>query len=270
MSLGSAKNRNRFSHNAASILAVLAFGFGAAMVHAGAGSNANFGAIGSNVNPGVIPAHAHPYGMTYGEWSAAWWSWVVGIPAGDNFDENPILDETGEFGDIDQQGPVFFLAGSFGATVERTLTIPQGKGLFFPIVNSLWWAPDDLESAIFILEEILGLDADDFTDEELIRFIANYHQDFDELAMTCTIDGVELSDLEQYYTDSPDFHITDTDFFDDLGVPIGEDNLAVSAGRWIMLTPRSAGEHTIRFTVVADDAVFGPFALDVTYNLTVE
>ena len=51
---------------------------------------------------------------------------------------------------------------------------------------------------------------------------------------------------------------------------IGDDNLSVSAGRWIMLAPLSAGEHTIHFTVDADDAFFGPFALDVTYNLTVE
>ncbi len=88
--------------------------------------------------------------------------------------------------------------------------------------------------------------------------------------MTLTIDGVELSNLEQYYIDSPAFQITDTDFFDDLGVPIGEDNLAVSAGRWIMLTPLSAGEHTIHFTVDANDGFFGSFALDVTYNLTVQ
>ena len=218
MSLVLAKNRRRISHNATSLLAVLVLAFGAAVIPAAA----------QNVNHRVIPIHAKPYGLTYGEWSAAWWSWVVGIPAGDNFDENPILDETGEFGDIDQEGPVFFLAGSFGTTVERTLTVPRGKGLFFPIVNSLWWAPDDLPFAAFVAEEIFGLDPDDLTDEELIRLVANFHQDFDELEMTCTIDGFELSDLEQYYTDSPAFHITDTDFFDDLGVSIGEDNLAVA------------------------------------------
>ncbi len=212
--------RNRISHNAASVLAVLVLAFGAAVVPAAA----------HNVNPGVIPPRALPNDMTYGEWSAAWWSWAVGIPAA----TNPILDETGEFGDIDQEGPVFFLAGSFGTTVERELTVPADKMLFFPIVNSLWWAPDDLPVAAFIAEVFLGLDPDDLTDEELIRIIANFHQDFDELEMTCTIDGVALSDLEQYYTDSPDFHITDTDFFDDLGVSIGEDNLAVSAGRWIL------------------------------------
>jgi len=90
------------------------------------------------------------------------------------------------------------------------------------------------------------------------------------LEMTLTIDGVEHSDLEQYYTDSPAFVVPDTAFFDDLGGIMAEDNLSVSAGRWIMLAPLSAGAHTIRFTVDADDDFFGSFALDVTYNLTVE
>ena len=267
MSLVFAKNRNRLSHIAASVLVVLALAFGSAVAPAAPAAAA---AAGRNVNPRVIPFGAHPYGMTYGEWSAAWWSWVIGIPAGECFCENPILDVTGEFGDINQQGPVFFLAGSFGATVVRTLTIPHGKGLFFPIVNSLWWLPDDLPFAEFYVEVILGLDLDDFTDIEIIRLVANEHQDFDELEMTLTIDGTEHSDLEQYYTDSPAFVVPDTAFFDDLGGIMAEDNLSVSAGRWIMLAPLSAGEHTIRFTVDADDAFFGPFALDVTYNLTVE
>ncbi len=113
MSFVLAKNRRRISHNATSLLAVLVLAFGAAVIPAAA----------RNVNPRVIPIHAKPYGMTYGEWSAAWWSWAVGIPAA----TNPILDVTGEFGDIDQEGPVVFLAGSFGATVERALTIPRGK-----------------------------------------------------------------------------------------------------------------------------------------------
>ncbi len=264
MSLVFAKNRNRLSHIAASVLVVLALAFGSAVAPA---------ASLRNVNPGVIPSGAHPYGMTYGEWSAAWWSWVIGIPAGENFDENPILDVTGEFGDINQQGPVFFLAGSFGATVERTLTIPHGKGLFFPIVNSLWWAPDDLDFAINCVFAELGMDPDGLSDEEIIRFVANFHQEFDTLVMTLTIDGVEQSDLEQYYTDSPAFQVPDTALFDDFGGIMAADNLSVSAGRWVMLTPLSAGEHVIHFTVVATETFpcFLPeFALDVTYNLTVE
>ncbi|MFO0794095.1 MAG: hypothetical protein U0586_08515 [Candidatus Brocadiaceae bacterium] len=31
------------------------------------------------------------YGMTYGDWSAAWWQYVLSIPT----DTNPVLDTTG-------------------------------------------------------------------------------------------------------------------------------------------------------------------------------
>jgi NAD(P)-dependent dehydrogenase (short-subunit alcohol dehydrogenase family) len=35
-------------------------------------------------------------------------------------------------------GPVWFLAGSFGATVVRSCLVPAGKALFFPLVNQEW------------------------------------------------------------------------------------------------------------------------------------
>jgi hypothetical protein len=180
------------------------------------------------------------------------------------------LDATGEFGDIDQEGSAWFLAGTFGGPAERTLTIPPGKSLFFPLLNSLWWAPDDLESAAFAVEVELGLNPDDFTDEELIALAAIWAVTFDELEMTCTVDGVELSNLEQYFAESSGFQITDTDLIDDLGTPISQPNTAVAAGYWIMLRPLPIGEHTIRFTVDADDLSLGPFNVDVTYYITVE
>lgn len=217
-------------------------------------------------NPRIVPIQSLRHGMTYGEWAGAWWAWAVGIPAA----TNPILDATGEFGDIDQEGSAWFLAGTFGGPAERTLTIPPGKSLFFPLLNSLWWAPDDLESAAFAVEVELGLNPDDFTDEELIALAAIWAVTFDELEMTCTVDGVELSNLEQYFAESPGFQITDTDLTDDLGTPISQPNTAVAAGYWIMLRPLPIGEHTIRFTVDADDLSLGPFNVDVTYYITVE
>lgn len=219
-------------------------------------------------NPRIAPIQSHSHGMTYGEWAGAWYQWAVGIP----LDMNPILDETGEFGDIDQGGSVWFLAGTFGGPAERTLTIPPGKTLFFPLLNALWWAPNDLEFAAFVVDEYLGLDPDDYTDEELIKLTAIWNVTFEELEMTCTVDGVPLSNLEQYFAVSPGFRITDTDLIDDLGIPIDEENTAVAAGYWIMLRPLPPGEHTIRFTVEAFDPNpdLGEFDLDVTYDITVE
>jgi hypothetical protein len=80
-------------------------------------------------NPGILPPQSHPYGKSYGEWVVDWWQWVLNIPA----DRNPLADETGEFAGEGQQGPVWFVAGTFGNDVERTYTVPAGKALFVPV-----------------------------------------------------------------------------------------------------------------------------------------
>lgn len=218
-----------------------------------------------NLNPSILPPNSKPYGKTYGEWGAEWWKWAVGIPAA----ENPILDTTGEFSDIDQDGPVWFIAGAFGGTYEREITVPRGKALFFPLVNALWWAPDDLETARYVVEVYLGLNPDDFTDEELIRLLANFFLCCN-LEMTCCIDGQEIQNLEGYHADSRFFHIEDTDLIDDLGGSIAEDNLAVAAGYWLMVAPLSAGEHVIHFTASLYNDLAGEFDLDMTILLTME
>ena len=56
-------------------------------------------------NAGVLPPH--PFGVTYGEWTARWWEFMVSIPA----PNNPILDTTGADCGIAQAGPVWFLEG---------------------------------------------------------------------------------------------------------------------------------------------------------------
>jgi hypothetical protein len=215
---------------------------------------------GGNPNPGVAPPNSQPHGKTYGEWGAEWSQWLVGIPAA----MNPALDATGEFGDVDQSGPVWFLAGTLSGSAERTLTVPAGKALFFPLVSYLSWDTDDLEAAKDLAES-LGLDPDDLTTEELIRLYANANVD-PGAELTLVIDGVALRDLRQYRADSPSFDILDTDLIDDFGLPISQPNLAVAAGYWIMLAPLPAGRHTIHFIAEEFD---GSIVVDVTYHLTV-
>lgn len=217
-----------------------------------------------NQNHGIVPPGTKPYGRAYGEWGAEWWTWALGIPLA----ENPLLDETGEFAQVGQSGPVWFLAGNFGGSTERTVTVPAGKALFFPLMNSVWWAPEDLEFGAYVAEEYFGLDAEDLTDEDLIRLLANFQIDT-ATELTLTIDGVAMRDLEHYRAESSTFLIEDTDLLDDLGIPISEDNLSVSAGYWIMLAPLPVGEHVICFSATVDNPEFGLFELDVTYNITV-
>src|SRR4029077_11807072 len=63
--------------------------------------------------------------------ATSWWQWVFETPAS----ENPLTDTTGQFAAVNQSGRVWFLAGNPGGTTVRTITVPSGKALFFPIVN---------------------------------------------------------------------------------------------------------------------------------------
>ena len=89
-------------------------------------------------NPRVIPLHEKVGGMSYGEWSGAWWRWAYSFPA----DTNPVSDTTGAFAGLGQTEKVWFLAGTWlspdPTPIVRTVTIPPDKPLFFPIFNSVW------------------------------------------------------------------------------------------------------------------------------------
>src|SRR5215475_1055523 len=63
--------------------------------------------------------------------ATSWWKWALETPAS----ENPLTDTTGQFAAVNQSGRVWFLAGNTGSTTVRTVTVPSGKALFFPIVN---------------------------------------------------------------------------------------------------------------------------------------
>jgi hypothetical protein len=78
----------------------------------------------------IASPESHPGGLSYQQWGAKWWQWVLSIPAS----INPILDTTGANCDVDQSGPVWFLAGG-PPIAERNCTIPAGKMIFFPIIN---------------------------------------------------------------------------------------------------------------------------------------
>jgi hypothetical protein len=88
-----------------------------------------------NPNPGVLPPNSHPFGKTYGEWNAGWWQWFFSVPAS----KNPGLATNGAVDcRVGQSGNVWFLAGQFqsSGSFTRSCTVPAGKALFIPLINS--------------------------------------------------------------------------------------------------------------------------------------
>jgi hypothetical protein len=86
----------------------------------------------NNSQIAVFSADSKPYGLTYGEWTAKWWQWGYSIPK----NINPAYDDTGKNCAQKQNGPVWFLAATYGHSVNRICNTPAGKAILFLILNS--------------------------------------------------------------------------------------------------------------------------------------
>ncbi|MGH7200678.1 MAG: hypothetical protein ACREJB_08750 [Planctomycetaceae bacterium] len=205
-----------------------------------------------NPNPGVLPPQSHAFGQSYGEWGADWWNWAFSSP----IEVNPLTDTTGEFCDTNQpDGPVFFLAGFLdltgtGGPVMRDCTVPSGKALFFPIVNSVF--------------------AGEFPTEEETRAAANAAIDA-VIELEAGIDGEPLRDLWRYRAESPNFvlELPEGAILDQLLGLSGDQSPSVTDGYWLMLAPLPPGEHTIHFRGLVMNPDGSEFEVEVFYFLTV-
>jgi hypothetical protein len=206
-----------------------------------------------NPNPGILPINSSSHGMTYAEWSVKWWQWLYSLPVS----MNPAFDTTGALAGNGQSGQVFFLTGVFNVsgTAERTITVPTGKALFFPILNVSW----DNNCVVPPL-----------TVDELYAAAASWVATTSELQ--ASLDGVPLNSLFDYRVVSPVFSyvLPPTDniaqFF---GCDVsGTTYPVVSDGFWLMLAPLSAGQHELNFGGTFGEPI--NFTLDITYHITVK
>lgn len=193
-----------------------------------------------NPNPGVTPPRCE---RMYGELSADWWTWALNCPPPPL---NPILDPDGSAAHVNQAGRVWFLAGTFGGQVTRTCTVPAGKSLYIPLVNSMW-------------------NGDDPDEEEVLR--QNVNDALDAVTeLYCTINGESLQKLSAYRAVSPlfDFPVTEGSFAN-LFMDVGE-YPSVAGAYAVLLAPLPPGDYVIEFGGAKEDG----WSVSVTYYLTVE
>lgn len=176
----------------------------------------------------VVPPGATPAGKTYGEWAIAWWQWLWSAPV----DVNPGLDETGEFVDYGQSGPVWFIAPNYGGVTDRSATIPAGKMLFVDVAA-------DFESPLI----------DPSASEEDLRALCATIID-DIQMVEISVDGVSVDNLAAYRLATPrafSYTLPENNMFEFFGIdaPAGTYGGAVADGYYVMLSPLPAGAHTI-------------------------
>lgn len=222
----------------------LAVTFGAAAPESNARADARIHALKSG--------KAKLYGTRALDWAFQWWQWALSLPV----PVNPLLDGTGEFVEMGQRGPVWFLAGIFNetGTAVRTATIPTGKALFFPILNGE--------------NDNVGRDPPLTLEEMLATSLASYDRTVAE-SLYVTVDGVPIQGLadSSWMAGGPFTYAMPDDNVQQLfGLPAprGVYAPAVTDGYWVMLRPLAEGNHVVHF-----GGTTGLFTLDITYNLTV-
>lgn len=214
----------------------------------------------------AYPANSAPFGMTYGDWEAAYFQYVFSIPAS----SNPILDPSGATCNVGQpSGPVFFLnlipdhaffpAGFVGSYAIRTCTIPS-KALWIPIAG-------------WLCSNIL-LPSPDFTPHDLRKCAATAVDGIDINRLELIVDGRNLSGLireRRVQTPYFEFQLPSED-----SVLMWNDETsgsAVSDGYFVLLKPLSPGKHVIQFggaylSGISPSGLAGTFSM--MYNLTVQ
>lgn len=213
-------------------------------------------------NPGIANINSSiSIKETYPDLGAEWWQWALQAPATDT----PLFDD-GAKCRVGQEGPVWFLAGTLGSgdsevPTERDCDVPNGKAIFFPVINAGYFGflndPPETRTAEYVRS------ATNFCDSNTIQ------------NLYVTIDGVPVNDPTQYYTssdESPIFQIqlpTDN-LFEATDDWLPQLMLSPSAhqGFYIYVKPLDAGEHTIEWTATWD-CDGSPNSENMKYNLNV-
>jgi hypothetical protein len=214
---------------------------------------------GFNPNPELFQRDARPYGKSMATWAELASQWVYAQP----LEQSPLFDPTGANCDVDQQGPVWYVARIAGPPVfsgTRTCTIPHQKSilLYIGAVVDTYPCPVDPNfqpAPGQSLYDFLAADAKFFMDS------------VDSLSVT--LDGQPLDDVFSYRFVSPDlFSITGDPSLQPVldGCITGSPQQAVVDGFFMMFKPLDPGLHTI---VVRGTNTFG-HDKTFTYYLNVE
>lgn len=207
-----------------------------------------FASSGTVIPPGDAQAQT---GMTYGEWSVAWWQYVLETP----FENNPLFDETGANCNFGQSGPVFFLVSTDGGSAVRNeCSVPAGKILFIPLlaVAYLREVGTDRKSEQGLRASIKG-----FSESTRVLQANIDGEDVDISLDPDTTPLRTLSPAGLFTIIAPENNI--------LGAVPGQSFDTVTDGFYLMVAPLPPGPHTITF-----GGTSRYFSSYVTYNLIVE
>src|SRR5262249_6924837 len=145
---------------------------------------------------------------------------------------DPFTDTTGQYANVNQSGPVFFLAGSDGGSMIRHFHVPAHPYILVPL----------LVGELSQLE--LGFDKTAAYIRQAAQQQANQID-----SLHATLDGVPVAqtNLFAHRETSPDFNFNAV-FNNQVGInAVGFSGIAVADGYFLMLAPLMPGTHTLNY-----------------------
>jgi hypothetical protein len=204
----------------------------------------SFAGAKGGANPSVLPPKARVQGLTYGEWLAKWWEYVLTIPAS----QNPLTGGTGANCVFQRVGKVGLVVANSTLGEPITCEVPAGIKLYLEVLGA---ECSTLEPPPFYggNEAELHTCAQSFVPQDL----------------DASIDGVAVNNLRKYIFTSPlyEFTLPEDNIF---GVPAGTTGQSVGYGAYLMLAPLKPGKHTIHLHGAYPDL---GYTADKTFDLMV-
>jgi hypothetical protein len=202
---------------------------------------------------------------SYNELTGAWSNWLQKEPP----ETNPAFDPDGGFCDLNQNGKIWYLAGTFpgGGVADRFCEVPAGTGIFFPILANISFAPEFLDQPPCdeLTEEVDQIRCDVNDDTPIA---ASLDASPPSVGLEVTLDGEPVADLFAYRVQSEPggFTFRLGPLFEALvGLEPGDRFPAVVDGYWILLKPLPPGLHTVTFS-----ADFSDDSRDLSANYTLQ
>jgi hypothetical protein len=167
-------------------------------------------------NVKIYHKNSEPFGLTFSEWSAKWWQWLLSIPKS----LNPARDSLGENASLGQiYEKVFFLCQTIeGAKLlpSRKVSIRKGTSIFLPIIN---WISNFYEHGN--------------SEKQLIEIATKHMDTIGNLEFT--LNGNKIVGLEKYRFLS-NFFTVELPKHNILDLPAGKARF-VSDGYWVFTEP---------------------------------
>jgi hypothetical protein len=218
----------------------------------------------------IFPPDSIVAGMSIADWTAAWWTRTLQSPAA----QDPQVDPSGAFANLNNDGPVFFIAGTNGLSgpVTRSFQVPGGKPILVPMINFFDTEPAEIDPPTATLS-----DRQNAAD----TVVAGWLTAVRPVSLFASIDGSPVTNPAQYLEVTGLFSMGPTQagsVIAALGVPAGAElSPSKAAGYWLMIDGLAPGQHTLQFGGSSDafipaancctNSEIPDFATDTTANI---